>query len=576
MDERTATNSAAPYLTRREREVLIELCRPGLAEEPFAEPSSTRQIAAALVVSEAAIKQHLLHLYDKFAIDDEGEQRRLRLANEVLRRGIVNFDDLGVAHGARPTGPLRAARLAHAGHRWEEAVDLFLTADVGTPLDASDLDRLAESAFQAVRRDVSLEARQRAYRLYVEASDPTAAGRTAVWLAILQILRANFSLANGWMATAGRLLEGVVESPAHGFHLAVRSLMELGAAQFDIALGDAANAHRMARQFGDRDVETLALAFQGHALIGLGRVGEGMALLDEAMAAAITGDLGLLATGLSYCRTLSACLDLFDYERASDWIDAIAKLPGPDQHGFPGDCLTHQVAIRIVRGEWAEARLEAEMACTETGRFDLTHAGPAWYELGELRLRVGELADAEEAFRRAHELGFAPQPGLTFLLLEQGDVGAASASIETALASIPGSALARARLLPARVEVMLAAGDVSAAHDAATELATIAEVYPMVALRAAAVGAQGAVAAARGERGSLAQLRESWRLWRETPAPFEAARVGVLLARARHAAGDRGGALLEIDASAAAFERLGARLDLVRARALGSELRTIA
>jgi DNA-binding CsgD family transcriptional regulator len=102
----------------------------------------------------------------------------------------------------------------------------------------------------------------------------------------------------------------------------------------------------------------------------------------------------------------------------------------------------------------AEARLEAEIAIADTERVDLTHAGPAWYELGELRLRVGELAEAAEAFRRAHELGFAPQPGLTFLLLEQGDVGAASASIETALASIPGHALSRARLLPARVKVM--------------------------------------------------------------------------------------------------------------------------
>jgi hypothetical protein len=144
------------------------------------------------------------------------------------------------------------------------------------------------------------------------------------------------------------------------------------------------------------------------------------------------------------------------------------------------------------------------------------------------------------------------------LLLEQGDVGAESASIETALASIPGHALGRARLLPARVEVKLAASDPTAALEAATELGMIAAAYPTIALRAAALGAQGAVAAARRERSGLAQRRERWRLWRETPAPFEAARIGVLLARARLAAGDRGGALLEIDAAAAAFERLGA------------------
>ena len=573
MDDRKSLGDVTIYVTRREREVLIELCRPALGDAPFTEPASTRQIAAALVVSDAAVKQHLLHLYDKLAIDGAGEQRRLRLANEVLRRGIVGFADLGSTRDPRPTGPLRAARQAHTGRRWEEAVDHFLAADAGTPLDAIDLDRLAESAFQALRHDVSLDARQRAYRLSVEANNPTAAAQAAVWIAIHQILRANFSLANGWMANAARLLDGVAESPAHGFHLVIRSLMELGGAQFDAALTDAAGAYRVARGFGDRDVETLSLALQGHALIGLGRVGDGMALLDEAMATAMTGDLGMLATGLSYCRTISACLDLFDYDRANDWIQAIAKLPGHHQHGFPGDCLTHQVAVRIVRGEWAEARLEAEVAIADTERVDLTHAGPAWYELGELRLRVGELADAAEAFRRAHELGFAPQPGLALLLLEQGDVGAASASIETALASIPDHALIRARLLPARVEVRLAAGDAAAALEAATELEMIAAAYPTIALRAAALGALGAVAAAQGERRSLAHLRESWRLWRETPAPFEAARIGVLLARARLAAGDRGGALLEIDAAAAAFERLGALPDLLRARALAEELR---
>ena len=117
MESPTGTDGATVYVTRREREVLVELCRPALADAPFAEPSSTRQIAAALVVSDAAVKQHLLHLYDKFSIDGAGEQRRLRLANEVLRRGIVGFGDLGSSPSPRPTGPLRAARLAHAGHR---------------------------------------------------------------------------------------------------------------------------------------------------------------------------------------------------------------------------------------------------------------------------------------------------------------------------------------------------------------------------------------------------------------------------------------------------------------------------
>jgi DNA-binding CsgD family transcriptional regulator len=93
----TAAAEPPPELTRREREVLHELCRTVLAGEAFTEPASLREIAGALVVSEAAVKQHLLHLYDKFAIHGEGERRRVRLANEALRRGAVTMAGLRAA-----------------------------------------------------------------------------------------------------------------------------------------------------------------------------------------------------------------------------------------------------------------------------------------------------------------------------------------------------------------------------------------------------------------------------------------------------------------------------------------------
>lgn len=92
----TATEVAqeAPDLTRRERDVLLALCRPVLSGDVFTEPASIRQIAEELVVTEAAVKQHLLHLYDKFGVYEEGERRRVRLANEAVRRGAVNLTDL--------------------------------------------------------------------------------------------------------------------------------------------------------------------------------------------------------------------------------------------------------------------------------------------------------------------------------------------------------------------------------------------------------------------------------------------------------------------------------------------------
>lgn len=93
-DTATAPTEAPPPLTRRERDVLVELCRPVLAGDLFTEPASIRQVAKALSVTEPAVKQHLLHLYDKFGVYEEPNRRRVALANAALRRGAVNLGDL--------------------------------------------------------------------------------------------------------------------------------------------------------------------------------------------------------------------------------------------------------------------------------------------------------------------------------------------------------------------------------------------------------------------------------------------------------------------------------------------------
>jgi pSer/pThr/pTyr-binding forkhead associated (FHA) protein len=89
-----ATIGAAPppQLTPREREVLFALLRPVTTSATFTQPASTREIAAALHVTEAAVKQHLLKLYDKFRI--YGDDRRVRLANEAIERGAISLSEI--------------------------------------------------------------------------------------------------------------------------------------------------------------------------------------------------------------------------------------------------------------------------------------------------------------------------------------------------------------------------------------------------------------------------------------------------------------------------------------------------
>jgi predicted component of type VI protein secretion system len=90
----TEAGDAPPTLTARERDVLVALCRPLLDRDMFTEPASTRAIAEGLVITQAAVKQHLANLYAKFGVGGDQSNRRSRLANEALRRGAVSLTQL--------------------------------------------------------------------------------------------------------------------------------------------------------------------------------------------------------------------------------------------------------------------------------------------------------------------------------------------------------------------------------------------------------------------------------------------------------------------------------------------------
>jgi class 3 adenylate cyclase len=192
--------------------------------------------------------------------------------------------------------------------------------------------------------------------------------------------------------------------------------------------------------------------------------------------------------------------------------------------------------------------------------------GQAFYELGEVRLRMGDLTAAEEAFRQAHEMGRDPQPGLALLRLAEGKVEAARTAIRSALADESQDRLARSHLLPAQVEIALASGDLEGARAAADELGAIAAVYGTPALEAVTQCMRGQVQLAVGdEAGALRSLRAGCRRWQELDAPYETARARMALAAVYRAAGDPETAALELAAARSAFERLGTVRDVARA-----------
>jgi tetratricopeptide (TPR) repeat protein len=226
------------------------------------------------------------------------------------------------------------------------------------------------------------------------------------------------------------------------------------------------------------------------------------------------------------------------------------------------------------RGDWEEGLHEAELAVKETETFFMPHVGVAARELGEIRLLRGDLAGAEEAFVQAHGFGVSPEPGLSLVRFARGEVDAAANALKTGLAELGDGRLARARLLPARVDVSLAQGDLADARAAVAELEETAELYGTAALGAAAEHARGALELASGNADeAVARLSSGQRLWLGVEAPYDAARARELLAEAYLQRGDRDTGLLELRAAAAAFERLGAALD---ARRTGDRLAALA
>jgi DNA-binding CsgD family transcriptional regulator len=305
--------------------------------------------------------------------------------------------------------------------------------------------------------------------------------------------------------------------------------------------------------------------FEGRALVRQTKVQEGLALLDEAMLAALSDRLDPMWTGAIYCGLLDACHELADLRRAADWTEATRRWcePLPTASLYPGICRVHWAELLAARGSWDEAEAEALAACQELERIDVFAVADGHYEVGEIRRFRGDLAGAEAAYDLAHELGRDPQPGLALLRLAQGKPAAAASSIAAALQVASPAPLERARLLAAQVPIALAAGDLETATAAAAELSATAATFGSVGLQAEAHRCRGAVELAAGQTvTALAALRQACGLWQELDVPYEMARTRVLVADAYDALDDGDAAARERAAARACFERLGAVGDL--------------
>jgi ATP/maltotriose-dependent transcriptional regulator MalT len=453
--------------------------------------------------------------------------------------------------------------------RWLEAFAALSQADQIEPLPAADLWLLAWSAHLSGRDEDFTRAMSRAYRAYLDAGEPLVAARCAGWLGAILALNGEAGPGAGWLSRAERIIEREgVDCPERGFLILMAAFEYADAGESDAMLSAAIQAFAIAERFGDPNIAAAALVLQGRARLASGEIKAGLAMLDEAMVSVTNDELLPAVTGLIYCNVIDACQEVYDLRRSQQWTAALARWCDgqPDLVPYAGQCLVHRSEILQLRGEWPRALDEATRACVRlTGR---PAVADAHYQLAEIHRLRGEFAEAEQAYRRAGEFGREPQPGLALLRLAEGRLNVATAAI-TRVLDETSDRLARCRVLPAYVEVMVVAHELAAARIAADELFKISEALDAPFLRASAAHAQGAVSLTAGDSaGALTTLRRAMSIWRKLDAPYEAASARVLVGLACRALGDLDSAEIEFDAAGEIFQQLGAAPDVDRVRKL--------
>jgi len=471
---------------------------------------------------------------------------------------------------------LSAARAAADRGEWAQVLDLIATSGkAATSPEGLELRAMAEygnGGFEA-----SVSSWEDLHALLLADDDVVGAARAAAMVAMFLMMDTGLMApVRGWLRRAERLLEGNDEGPAHAVIAMVHCYERFMCGDMDAARERSSSAIEIGRRFGVEPAVVIGRVCSARVHIFDGHVQAGLDQLDEIAVDLMSGAVDALTTGMMYCELICAAQGMALHDRASQWTEVMEKWRhGAAIGGISGRCRVHRAELLRISGTCDLAEAEALSACEELRPWMRREFGWPLVELGNIRLRRGDLAGAEEAFLAAHERSWSPHPGLALLRLEQGDVDAAATMIADAIAhpfDIPSKMrppfgdLRLAPLLDAQAEIAAAAGDADAVRRAADALASIAVSYPSRSLDAAAALADARASLVSGDLPSaIHSAKSATAAWADLAAPFEAAAARMVLGEARHRSGDTDGAHMEWRAARSAFDAFGAVLRAERA-----------
>lgn len=449
------------------------------------------------------------------------------------------------------------------------------TVTAGEAVHPSDLEQVMRAALNADDAAELLQVWERAHHDFLGQDRVDAAARCAAWLGMALFDRAEYARGAGWVARASRLLGegGRDDCVEQGYVLMPAAMQAMAAGRFDEGIAIAERGVEIGRRFNDQDLVVLCRHGQGRLRIRAGQIAEGLGLLDEVMAAVTSGGATPYVAGIVYCSVIDACNEIYDSRRVQEWTEALHSWlqSQPETVPFRGRCLLHRVQVLQLHGRWPDAIAEAGQACEQLSK-PPPHplVGEAHYRQGELQRMRGHIREAEVAYAAASACGREPQPGRALLRLVEGRTEAAEAAIRAAFQDADDRQ-SRVNVLDACVDIMLAVDDIPAAREAAEELTRIAADLGSPHLHAVAGRAVGATLLAEGEtRAAISVLREARTRWSALVAPYETARVRLLIGVAHRELGDEDGAAIEFEGARQTFERLGAAPDLARLERLSS------
>jgi len=530
-------------------------------------------------------------LWPDVVVGDGSLQRAVSLARAALKKGgpevvIRNYS----RHGYRlcvsgdeekpepgtEGGALEAGRAAFDRGEWDAAITAFREADSRDALDPIELERLA-TAFQCAGRAMESEpVLERAVAAYSAKSDCLGAARTALQLAELTFEAGRVPVAQGWLSLARRNLNSCDESWEHGFEAYIAARVSVATGDPEAAVENGRRGLEIAARLGSEEIDALARMYLGYGEIALGNVNEGIKLVDEAAAATVSGSLGPRTGGIVYCGLIWVCCNRGDWQRAAQWSDSFTRWC--EREGmvrFSGLCQLHRAEVMSISGDVPEAERELKIACDQLADYSPFATGDAFRILGELYLMRGELDRANSAFRRAHDLGWDPQPGLALLQAEMGDSDTALRGLRRSLDD-RNWALRQRRGLMLAVFVVIAAqrGDGEQARWALQELEDHPELW-------ASEYHNGAVARARAEVAlldedtdtAISHMRDAIRSWQAARAGLHLATCRMRLAELLAAQEDVAGATLELDAAESCFDSREAPARVQECQVLRQSLR---